>query len=195
MTDDAVVVVNEPSVADPTPHRRSEPETAWLARSTTETAQAARTLLNKWIAHYPPAEANDLIARLRSDDHGQFRAAFHELYLHETFRVSDWTPTCHPPLTDTTRRVDFLIEPPEGPCLVEASTTNPGDHGEERRLARLLDSVDTIDAQGFSLSAVTHSVGSADASSSRLLARSDGLAGDIGSGRRSAARRRHDPFV
>lgn len=151
-------VFPEPLAAASTaPAGRAETAAEWLSRSTVPLAVSSRSLLNSW-ASLPGAVDGDVLARLRQRDDGQFGAAFLELYLFAAFRRAGWP--CER-LTGRGRTPDFKVVTPEGPMYVEATTAGaPRQQTDaERRKGLLLDAVDALQCDGFTLAVAVAAVG------------------------------------
>ncbi len=101
---------------------------------------------------------DDVIARLRQRDDGQFRGALLELYMFAAFSRANWT--CER-LTGADRTPDFRVVGPDGPMYVEATTAGPPREQTEaeRRKDLLLDAVDTLNCEGFTLGVAVAAVG------------------------------------
>lgn len=140
-----------------TPAGRAESAAEWLSRSTTDLAASARSLLNRW-ASLPGAADRDVLARLQQPDDGQFSAAFLELYLFAAFARASWP--CER-LTDEGKAPDFRVVSPQGPMYVEATTAGPPRRhvDAERRKGLLLDAVDALHCEYFSLRVTVVAIG------------------------------------
>lgn len=150
-------VFPEPTAASTAPAGSAEPAATWLSRSTTPLAVSSRLLLSSW-ASLPGAVDDDVIARLRQHDDGQFRGALLELYMFAAFSRANWT--CER-LTGVDRTPDFRVVGPDGPMCVEATTAGPPREQTEaeRRKDLLLDAVDTLNCEGFTLGVAVAAVG------------------------------------
>lgn len=169
-------VFQEPTSASTAPAGRAETAAAWLSRSTTPLAVSSRLLLNNW-ASLPGAADGDVLARLRRRDDGQFRAAFLELYLFAAFARANWP--CER-LTGTGKTPDFRVVGPDGPMYVEATTAGPPreETEGERRKGLLLDAVDALSCDGFTLAVAVAAVGTKSLPAGRVRRElSDWLAG------------------
>lgn len=165
------MMFDEPAEPEDRPRRRAESVIDWLARSGVANAVRSRRLLRQWTCHLAPSDADDLSARFASGRDEQFHGAFLELYLHETFRRAGWRFDRHMVLPDTPNQPDFLVQTPSESTLVEATTVGslPTAAGAERRLGRLLDTVDKLNMPNFFLEATVETVGSDDLPTAPLM--------------------------
>jgi hypothetical protein len=112
----------------------------------------ARDLLNAWHQRMPEKSQADLRGRMRSGDERQFDGAFWEIYLCECLRGVGTEVSVHPQLVGTGKVPDFLAEGAE-PFYLEATTTGvaPAEAGADRRLAEVIDALQSIDSPNFFL--------------------------------------------
>ncbi len=113
-----------------------------------------RSLMQEWLDHIEEnRHYTDLRQRFRSRDDEQFRSAFLELYLHESFRRAGYAVTIHPSVDGTTTQPDFLVERDDERIYVEAIApgANPRAKAAAQRRAVLFDTVDRLDDPNFML--------------------------------------------
>ncbi len=139
--------------SDPSPATHAESHAQFLNRVHTPYWASVREVIEGWFRHLPEDAQADVRARLRSRDDRQFRAAFWELYLHETVIRSGCRVTCHPELARTSRRPDFLVEGAEGEFYLEARVASAADDKitADRRRNRVYDSLNRLDSPNFFL--------------------------------------------
>lgn len=176
-------VLPEPAFADRGTADQAESSVQYLQRSTRAFAAASRRLLNQWGSELDATTAAGVLSRLRANDDGQFRGAFFEMYLEQTFRTAGWLFDREPAMTSSSGRPDFVIRDPD--IIVEATSTNPNaqqgrnsgerihapagpsgertasfDTAEERRMHLLVDRMNTSITSGtFTLSGEAWDVG------------------------------------
>lgn len=99
---------------DPRPSQNGEPLYAFLNRVQSPAFRSVRALIDEWFSRYPVWAHSHLLTRLRSDRDHEFRSAFWELYLHETFWRMDWDVEVRaegsPDFTVRTGTSEFLCE-------------------------------------------------------------------------------------
>jgi hypothetical protein len=112
-----------------------------------------RDLIEEWFGRLCDDAREDLRGRLRSDDNRQFRAAFWELYCHETLLRLGFEVTCHPSVEAGPRRPDFLAERDDIRFMLEATITGEADAGvaASRREAQVFDAINRVDSPNFTL--------------------------------------------
>jgi hypothetical protein len=137
--------------ASPAAHQESTFE--FMNRVAGDYWEYPRALMTEWLDRVPSKEHNDLRHRFRSRDDEQFRSAFLELYLHESFLRAGYTVTIHPEVGDTSRRPDFLVERDDLRLFVEAIApgSTPGEKASAQRRAVLLDTVNRLGDPNFLL--------------------------------------------
>jgi hypothetical protein len=150
--------------SDGSPAGHAESNAEFLNRVHTPYWEAVRTLIEEWFGRLCADAQADVRARLRSRDDRQFRAAFWELYLHETLTRAGYRVTCHPEVDGTTRRPDFLVEGIGEPFYVEARAASESDDEitADRRRSRVYDSLDRLDSPNFYLWIDVEGEGTAD---------------------------------
>ncbi len=102
-------VLPEPAFADRGTADQAESSVQYLQRSTRAFAAASRRLLNQWGSELDATTAAGVLSRLRANDDGQFRGAFFEMYLEQTFRTAGWLFDREPAMTSSSGRPDFVI--------------------------------------------------------------------------------------
>jgi hypothetical protein len=108
-------VFTEGPRCDARPPYPKESALAYLDRSARLEADALRSLIEDWLDGYPPDEAPDLAARLRSARDDQHRSAFFELLLHRLLRaLGHRVLAIEPKLPHTSKSPDFLVDSVEG---------------------------------------------------------------------------------
>lgn len=102
--DDIVRSYYEPSLY-------AEAQFSYMNRSARDDVEAIRQKLEEWFSHYPKLEQPELRSSFRSELDTQHQSAFFELFLHELMIKLDCRVTPHPPIPNTTKTPDFLVEP------------------------------------------------------------------------------------
>ncbi len=129
-----------------------------------------RGLIETWFGSLDPETRDDLRGRLRSDDDRQCRAAFWELYCHETLLRLGFEVTSHPDGLGERGRPDFLAERDDVRFVLEA--TMAGDADAEVSVARLenniFDAINRVDLPNFTPCATVKGHGKVQPSLSRL---------------------------
>jgi len=96
---------------DGRPPHPKEPAFAYLSRSASPEADVVRSTLDDWLGAYPPQEAGNLAARLRSRRDDQHLAAFFELLLHRLLQaLGHRIQAVEPKLAHTWKSPDFQLE-------------------------------------------------------------------------------------
>jgi hypothetical protein len=106
--------------------------------------------LERWLAHYPATDRNELRGRLDDDD--KCHAAFWELLLHELYRAAGFSLQPHPSIEGTSRRPDFLVSRGDSAFLLEARTVTAitdERRRRDRRLKTLTQAIDQAVADAF----------------------------------------------
>lgn len=148
-----VAVFDDIERSDGSEATHAESHAQFLNRVHTPYWASVRELIESWFSHLPKDAHADVRARLRSRDDRQFHAAFWELYLHETLIRSGCRVVCHPEVSGTSRRPDFLVEGPDGEFYLEARVASEADDKitADRRRNRVYDSLDRLDSPNFFL--------------------------------------------
>jgi len=138
------------------PPKYDEPDFTYLNRSARRLAEKIREILERWFQRYPASEQEELRGRFRSPIDRQYQAAFFELWLHELFRRTGCQAQIHPELrTGSTKRVDFLVTPPDGQKFyveaVVASGRTDSETAVDARLNTFYQSLDNLKCQDFIL--------------------------------------------
>lgn len=99
----------------------------------------------------PPHERQDIGSRLRRPEDHTFRAAFLELYLHESLVRSGFDVEFHPELPGVSRRPDFLARSSSSTFYLEARSPSSGhtQRGSAGRVNDVYDAVNKIDSPNF----------------------------------------------
>ena len=99
---------------------------------------------------------------IRSEDDGQFRGAFLELYLHEFLIRTGHHVTVHPGSPSTNRKPDFFVERDGSSYFLEAIAPDvtPAQKASAARQASLLDALDGVGDHRFFLDLEDMKVGS-----------------------------------
>jgi hypothetical protein len=127
-----------------------EPTSNFLNRVAGSYWDQIRDVIEKWADAYPAGRKLDLVGRLRSPDNRQWTGAFWELYLHETFRRSDYEVSVHPTVPASRRQPDFLVTSPTAEFYVEAkSIFGKSTDGEDARLRGVFDEINRVTSPNF----------------------------------------------
>ncbi len=120
-----------------------------------------RDLIEAWFHRLCEDAKPHVRARLQSKDERQFRAAFWELYCHETLIRLGYNVVCEPELPETPRRPDFLVNPDAHPCVLEATVVGGSNAqiASDRREGEVWDVIDRIQTRNFYLNLETFSIG------------------------------------
>jgi hypothetical protein len=131
----------------------SESTFAFLNRAAGPFWDRVRDLMERWFGRLCDDARDDVRARLRSEDNRQFRAAFWELYCHETLLRLGFDVTCHPAVVTGRGRPDFLAERDDLRFVLEATVTGEADASvaADRREARVFDEINRVDSPNFTL--------------------------------------------
>lgn len=114
---------------------------SYYNRSARPEVARVRRLIEDWVALFPEDARAELTARLRKD-HGSFKSAFFEAYVHALLVRLGHEVVLHPELVGTAKRPDFLATPRTGgePIIVECVVAD-AEGGEARTEQDLLDRV------------------------------------------------------
>lgn len=130
-----------------------EPDFDYLNRSANEPICRVRAVLEDWFSRYPESAQSELRQRFRSSNEYNHSSAFFELWLHELLRSLGCTLEVHPPLAETTRKVDFLVKSPHGNNFYLEAIQGTGESDEEAksraRLNTLYDSLNYLFSPDF----------------------------------------------
>ena len=97
-------------LCDSRPPHPKEGAFAYLSRCARSDADAVRSTIDAWMADYPLEEAEHLVARLRSRQDDQHRAAFFELLLHRLLlALGHRIEAIEPKLAHTWKSPDFQV--------------------------------------------------------------------------------------
>lgn len=138
-------------------------ETNWefLNRAQRVEFENVRNLLEEWFQRLPPDAKRLLEGGLKSASQEQFRSAFFELYLHETFIRLGFDVEVHPTVSGRATRPDFLIRGPHGIFYVEAKAFGPAQstRAQESREEAIYEALDDTNSPNFFLMVDQHSAG------------------------------------
>ena len=139
---------------DAGPSKNAEALSVFLNRAAGPYWDQVRKVIEDWYRRYPSEERKDLQARLRDSNDVHVHAALWELYLHEMFVCSGFKVECHPVLSDTESRPDFLVFNESASFFVEARrlSGNVKEMSAEKRRSALFDQINKIDSPNFFLS-------------------------------------------
>jgi len=125
----------------------------YLNHSANEPIRKVRDVLEDWFSRYPAAERSELMQRFRSHDEHNHTSSFFELWLHELLLRLGCSIRVHPTLPDTAKRVDFLVESPQGHNFYMEAVHVNGESGEQSksqaRLNTLYDSLNYLNSPDF----------------------------------------------
>lgn len=160
----------------------------FLNRVAGEYWDEVRSLIEKWVGHYPADARPDLIGRLRSPDNRHWAGAFWELYLHESFISSGFDVQVHPVVSSGPRPPDFLVARSQESFYVEATAIfGRDDIGEQARLHQVFDAINTIHSPNFFLDLDVYSIGPNALPTKRLRAKLESWLATLDPGRVSPA--------
>ncbi|MEO6504354.1 MAG: hypothetical protein ABIQ09_20900 [Jatrophihabitantaceae bacterium] len=149
--------------SDSSPARYAESTAQFYARVGGPYWDSIRHVIETWFSHFCPGSMQDLRGRLRDQDDRQFNGAFFELYLHESLRRAGYQITCHPKLSGTTRRPDFLVSRDGDAFYLEAKTIGgAGDVAQGNRLKTVYDALNRLVSPNFFLSVEVETQGAID---------------------------------
>ena len=139
--------------SDHSPAGYSEVDFEYMNRSANEPIRRIRDVLEDWFSRYTESEKSELKQRFRSGEGYVHFSAFFELWLNELLLRLGCSVKVHPTLPKTSRRVDFLVESPEGThCYLEAIHITGESEAESKaqsRLNTLYDSLNYLDSPHF----------------------------------------------
>jgi hypothetical protein len=136
--------------SDRTKARAQESTYAFLDRSGDPAFTRVRDALEEWFSRWPRAEQPELRRRMGKGGR-DFTGGFFELYLHELHLRLGYDVEVHP-VVPNGRRPDFLVAREGRTHYVEATVCGSrSDPGGSARRARIVDSIDQIDGNGFGL--------------------------------------------
>lgn len=146
------------------PAGETESHFGFLNRSSWVASDAARALMESWLADYPEEHRAELRRRLGDTNDTQHTAAWWELYLYRLFTRLGCTLEPHPTLSGTSRRPEFRLTTPGGSTFIlEAITKRAGivreDDRHEGREAALLGAINSVKHDVFGVSVEVVSVG------------------------------------
>ncbi|WP_409141691.1 hypothetical protein [Cellulosimicrobium sp. RS] len=129
----------------------AEPTAQFLARASGEFWDAVRGLVSDWVGRFPASERADLTGRLLSPEDHHHRAAFLELYLHESLIRAGFGVEIHPVLANSDRQPDFLVHGSDEPFYLEARATALASKkvGSNRRIGEFYDALNKMDSPNF----------------------------------------------
>ena len=126
-----------------------------------------RRELDRWFDDFPKREqAKDLRNRFRKDDDAQHYGAWWERYPYTFLRRSGFGVEVHPSVPGTDNHPDFLVRSQQGVFYVEATTTfsDIEDDREHHRLeAQIMDVVDRVESDAFTISLEFDGIGTENA--------------------------------
>lgn len=156
---------------DDSPASYEESTYTFLDRAKGDYWQRARNTIEAWASHLPESAYADVRGRLQDNDHS-FRAAFFELWIHESLRRSGYAVEIHPHLIHSKRRPDFLASRDGMSFYIEAVTRGPAPRARARarRRARFIDAINRLDAGDWWLTLNQLTVGQHSVSTSGLRA-------------------------
>lgn len=133
-----------------------ETDFEYLDRSARKEAARIREFLNRWIAAFPEAEANEIISRITSGDKKGFDSAIFEIVLFAIIRCLGGEIEVHPELENgSNRHPDFLVRMPDGEEFyleaVLASEHSESEKAAENRKNVVLESIEKLDSPNFFL--------------------------------------------
>src|ERR1043166_66114 len=133
---------------DVEPPPQDEGAFAYLNRSGRREAGKVRGVIDDWLAHYPAEHRDSMVARLRSALDDQHKAAFFELFLYQLLLARGLkVVSVEPPVGQTKKVPDFLVETPEGERFyLEAVVATGRSTKETAARARLNQALAGIDA-------------------------------------------------
>lgn len=94
--------------------KNSTPAWQFLNVSAASDVGLVRDVLEEWFARYPAHAQPELAARFRTENGGDTRAAFFELFLHELLQRLGCAVDLHPEMVGTGNRPDFRVVAPGG---------------------------------------------------------------------------------
>jgi hypothetical protein len=109
----------------------TEPNFVFLNQTSREEFARIRDLLEVWFERYPSREQSEFRSRFRSSNDYQHQAAFFELFLHELLLRLGCKLRLHPPLDNTTKVPDFLVEPQTSHKFYLEATITTGETANE----------------------------------------------------------------
>jgi hypothetical protein len=128
----------------------SPPYQTLLGESDDPRLVRVQAALDRWLAHYPADDREELRGRL--DDADKCYAAFWELLLHELYCAAGFSLQPHPSIEGTSRRPDFLVSRGDSSFLLEARTVTAitdEKRRRDRRLRTLTEAIDQAVADAF----------------------------------------------
>ena len=130
-----------------------EPQATWLKEFVGEEADRSRENLEEWFAEIPPADRDEIRARLLSGDDTGYRSALSELFLHHVFHGEGYAVEIHPEIPGTTRRTDFMVSGKSGRTYIEVRNVSrgAGPAAEEARLATIKKELNKVRTKDFFL--------------------------------------------
>ena len=145
------------------PGTRSETAPQMLQRMGGQYWDDVRPTMNRWFDHVPPADREKLRGKLTGKDSRQFRSAFWELYLHETFFCAGFTVVVEGKVPGSERRPDFRITKGDESWYVEARLADKApDPGALQRVNRALDLIDAVKGGGWAIRINVERIGPSD---------------------------------
>jgi hypothetical protein len=131
------------------PSENSEHPFEYTNRSARPEAAKVREFLERAFSHCPADRQEQLVARMRSDEH--LSCSF-ELILLELLRLRGLRFTVEAPKAGTAKRPDFLVESSSGSFYLEAIVADeqtPERVAERKRLGQLVDLVNRMQSDNF----------------------------------------------
>jgi hypothetical protein len=123
--------------------------------------QRVRDLLDEWFTRIPEVDRSDIRARFRSDDDRSFKAAFFEIYCHETLLRLGYEIQSHPEVPGTTRRPDYLAIRGTEQFVLEVTVVGESNKAmsAERRKDVIFDTINDLPSPTFFLGVTVHAEG------------------------------------
>lgn len=129
----------------------------YLNRSARPEMAAVRNLLCQLVENYPLDEQSQIISRLRSGNHIEFKSTTFELIIYKILKTLKFEIITHPNLPNgSSKKPDFLVKTPTGDEFyveaVLASHENGDDIGLKKQKMKLIESLNELTNTNFFIS-------------------------------------------
>ena len=151
----------------------TSPLFTWLEADDREGVASIRDQLEAWLTSYPTGpDRQDVTARLKSTEDDEHREALLELWTHEILRRLGQSPLPHPSIEGTQSRPDFGATHETVQLYVECASSRADSNrsAEEKRQNIVLDLIDALEIDNFTLDAAFRKIGPEQPSTRKLRA-------------------------
>jgi len=140
------------------PQQYGEPDFEYLDRSARIESKRVRNVITEWLNNFPESDRNEVICRIKSGSHINFRSATFELYIHEILIRLGYEVSTHPETSSgKTTKPDFLVRDTETGESFYVEAVLATDQSDQERAAEsrknlVIDSINKLSSPNFYLS-------------------------------------------